>query len=86
MACSSIAYGFFKHGKVGGPSFVRRSQLLQLVGFSVQALGLMGFSQMIPALQIPVTFGIAPAKVAARVESSNPYQSADDYSNVAMIS
>lgn len=75
MACSSIAYGFFKHGKVGGPSFGRRGSSLQLLGFSVQALGLIGLSQMAPALQNPVKFGSAPAQVAARIESPESLQS-----------
>ena len=56
-ACGSIGYGFFKHGKTGGPSFPRRGPLLQLAGFSIQALGLIGLSQLAPALQVPVGFG-----------------------------
>lgn len=57
MACSSIAYGFFKHGKVGGATLSRRGRGIHAVAFTVQALGLVGLSQLAPALQIPVAFG-----------------------------
>jgi hypothetical protein len=56
-ACFSVGYGFLKHGKVGGPSFARRGPILQLAGFGIQALGLIGISQLAPALQVPVAFG-----------------------------
>jgi hypothetical protein len=53
-ACSSIAFGYFKFGKFGGPSFQPRSLLVHVLSFAIQAMGLVGLSQLIPALQIPV--------------------------------
>lgn len=78
-ACSSIAYGFLKHGKVGGASFPRRGPVLQLAGFGIQALGLAGLSQLAPALQVPIAFGshqpnkehTSSAKVTAESPSTN---------------
>eukprot|EP01052_Picozoa_sp_SAG31_P024844 SAG31_NODE_2140_length_6350_cov_2.239962_7_plen_137_part_01 len=61
QACSSIAYGYLRHGRggqgpllwgggLGGPS--RRGAALAL-----QALGLAGAGQLLPRLQLPVTLG-----------------------------
>lgn len=55
-ACSSIAYGYLKHGKAGGPSLPRRGPLVHLLAFTVQTVGLIGLSQLAPAFQIPVAF------------------------------
>lgn len=71
LACSSIGYGFLKHGKVGGPSFPRRGAFLQLAGFSIQALGLIGLSQLAPALQIPVGFGGEPLSPSSTSTTSS---------------
>ncbi len=65
VACSSIAYGYFKYGKLGGATLKRRSPLLQFLGFGVQAIGLIGLSQLAPALQIPVAFGEQPPPSSA---------------------
>ena len=54
VACSSIAYGFFKYGKFGGPQFHRRSAVVHLSGMIIQAIGLIGISQLIPTLQVPI--------------------------------
>lgn len=70
-ACSSIAYGFFKHGKVGGATLPRRGVGLHVLAFGLQGLGLIGLSQLAPALQIPVTFG----GVAPKTDSQNGAQS-----------
>ena len=53
-ACSSIAYRFFRFGKFGGPTFQHRGLPVHVVAFVIQALGLVGLSQLIPAMQIPV--------------------------------
>lgn len=61
-ACSSIFYGWWKHGKSAFLVFSRRSPLTQLIGFAFQAVGLVGLSQLAPAVQIPIGYGDAPAK------------------------
>jgi uncharacterized membrane protein len=55
-ACSSIAYGFIKYGKLG-TQLAKRGPVLQAISFGVQAMGLVGLSQLAPALQIPIVFG-----------------------------
>lgn len=59
LACSSIGYGFFRYGKVGGAVLPKRGVLGQLAGLSLQGLGLMVLSQLAPALQVPI--GIKPS-------------------------
>lgn len=61
-ACSSIAFGFWKYGKVGA-TMAPRGPLLKLAGFGLSALGLAGLSQLAPAFQVPIAFGGAPAAV-----------------------
>merc|ERR1711865_1099864 len=53
-ACGSIGYGFFKHRRTGGPIF-KPPRLLLPLGLSCTLLGVVGFSQLIPALQLPYT-------------------------------
>lgn len=55
-ACSSIAWGYFKHGRGMGPLLNPRSKPLLLAGSLFQIIGLVGLSQVPPKLQIPVTF------------------------------
>jgi hypothetical protein len=64
-ACSSIAYGFFKHGHTGGAALPRRGLAVQLLAVLVQGIGLAGLSQMAPALQNPI--GMKDAKASAEV-------------------
>lgn len=74
LACASIGVGFFKYGKLGGPSFRPRGPALQAAALGVQALGLVGLSQLAPALQIPVGYGPAatnPASSSSSIGSSN---------------
>lgn len=75
-ACSSIALGYFKYGKLGGALLARKGPVLQFLGFGVQALGLAGFSQLAPALQVPVGFGEQHQEVnevnSVNVENSKP--------------
>merc|ERR1711957_28961 len=47
-ACGSIGYGFFKHRRTGGPIF-KPPRLLLPLGLSCTLLGVVGFSQLIPA-------------------------------------
>ena len=65
-ACSSIGYGLYRHGKVGGAVFSRRGIGGQLVGVTLHALGLTGLSQLAPALQIPI--GITDQSTSVKVE------------------
>jgi hypothetical protein len=53
-ACGSIAWGYFKHGRKTGPVLAGRPKTVLLVGFALQTLGLIGVSQLIPKLQVPV--------------------------------
>jgi uncharacterized membrane protein len=57
-ACSSIAYGYFRHGRRQGPLLWRTAGAgMQLAALSLQALGLIGMSQFAPKLQLPVALG-----------------------------
>ncbi|KAI9204375.1 uncharacterized protein BJ171DRAFT_505642 [Polychytrium aggregatum] len=74
LACASIAWGYFRHGRGQGPTFlssgsptamVKRgifggSVPIRLLGFGLQALGFVGISQSFPKLQIPVAFSSKP--------------------------
>lgn len=52
VACSSIAYGYFRHGRAQGPRLVR-PLWAGLGSLTLQGLGLVGFSQLAPRLQAP---------------------------------
>lgn len=55
-ACSSIAYGYLRHGRHQGPKLYNKGgPLTKLAGFTLQSIGLIGFSQLGPKLQIPLT-------------------------------
>lgn len=52
--CGSIAYGLVRYG-VGQNAFIaRRSPIALMAGFALQTAGLVGLSQTLPPLQIPV--------------------------------
>lgn len=55
IACTSIAYGFLRHGRGRGPSIGARSLPAHISSFIFQALGFIGFSQGFPKLQLPVS-------------------------------
>jgi uncharacterized membrane protein len=56
LACGSIAWGYFKHGRGKGPTFRIRPTIPSIVaGTVIQSLGLVGFFQMFPKLQLPWT-------------------------------
>jgi hypothetical protein len=69
MACSSIAYGFFKYGKLG-PALPKRNLIFQVAGFGIQAIGLIGLSQLAPKVQIPVGFGPSVIESSPTTDSS----------------
>lgn len=56
IACSSIAWGYFKHGRKAGPKLPFRSKGAIVAGFVAQSVGLVCLSQLAPKLQVPVTF------------------------------
>ena len=56
-ACGGLAYSWFFYGRKTGPVVFRKLNLTSnILGFSLQALGLIGISQILPPFQIPVSF------------------------------
>ena len=55
VACGSIAYGFFRHGRGQGPILAYRSKASLFTGYVLQSLGVVGLSQMAPKFQLPFT-------------------------------
>jgi uncharacterized membrane protein len=56
LACGSIAVGYFRFGRGQGPSlWYPFGAASQTAAFLVQTAGLVGFSQLMPPLQVPVT-------------------------------
>ena len=66
VACGSIAWGYFKHGRGTGPRLAPRTPAMIAAGFVLQAIGLVGFSQIGPALQIPVIAEIESSPHASK--------------------
>jgi uncharacterized membrane protein len=60
-ACGSIAYGYFKYGKIVGPAISPRGKAVHMAGFLLHSLGLVGMSQIAPAFQIPVGINDIPS-------------------------
>jgi uncharacterized membrane protein len=76
-ACSSLLYGYIRHGRHQGPVIGARSILARLSGFSFQSLGFVGLSQLFPEVQVPVAFDMtktstSSAGLAAVAPASNP--------------
>lgn len=64
FACGSILYGFFKH-RGTGPRWARFAKgaaprPLRAAAIALQCLGLAGFSQLVPKLQLPVAIELGP--------------------------
>jgi hypothetical protein len=82
-ACGSIAFGFFKHGRSQGPKILNASRPGPRIGALVfQSLGLIGFSQLFPKLQVPVSLvadeevqGDAPAHSVQNPQPQEPSKS-----------
>ena len=53
LACSSIAYGYFKHGRGSGPLIKTPGSGRKAAAFVLQTLGLVGMSQLIPTVRSP---------------------------------
>ena len=69
-ACCSIAVGYFRFGRGRGPMVWKPGPGMQLAAFGAQAVGLVGFSQLAPPLQVPFTFG--PVATAPPVHQHPP--------------
>lgn len=85
IACSSIAWGYYKHRKMG-PLLKGRTLLSLGAGFAFQAVGLVCLSQLVPKLQTPVMLDSATnpqtphAPADTPVSSENGSTSASSYS------
>lgn len=55
ITTSSILYGYFRYGRHMGPTIATRGAVSKLSGFILQSLGFVGFSQVIPRLQMPLS-------------------------------
>ncbi|CAM9867067.1 unnamed protein product [Chrysoparadoxa australica] len=74
-ACGCIAYGYFKHGKSGPKLLGSGSPTRRSAGFLLQALGLVGISQLLPRLQMPVAMEQnAPTASDPSYSASSPKQ------------
>ena len=56
-ACGGLFYSWYFYGRKRGPIvlFHKLSNISHGVGFSLQSLGLVGLSQLLPPLQIPIS-------------------------------
>eukprot|EP00929_Paragymnodinium_shiwhaense_P010968 TRINITY_DN11609_c0_g1_i1.p1 TRINITY_DN11609_c0_g1~~TRINITY_DN11609_c0_g1_i1.p1 ORF type:complete len:278 (-),score=46.51 TRINITY_DN11609_c0_g1_i1:16-849(-) len=62
-ACASIAYGYIRHGRGKGPRiFCPTTPAARAGALILQSCGLVGFSQLAPRLQVPVTWSGAAEK------------------------
>ena len=74
-ACGSIAYGYLRHGRQQGPRLWKSAPLRARGGaILLQGLGLVGFSQMFPRLQVPIIMEASSVSGARdkQVDSSVP--------------
>jgi uncharacterized membrane protein len=74
-ACSSIAYGFFKYGKIAENKLAARGPLARVSGCLLQTIGLVGLSQLAPAVQVPVYFGGPTANTNTNKTTSSVIES-----------
>jgi uncharacterized membrane protein len=56
LACGSIAYGYFVHGRRKGPTIQPPNNLKKFIAFLSQTIGLIGISQIIPLVRMPYTY------------------------------
>ena len=70
-ACASIAYGYFRFGRKQGPRLWSATGAgARGAAVALQALGLAGFSQLLPRLQVPLTTDATPAPAGGPRTSS----------------
>lgn len=78
MACASIAWGYFRHGRMQGPvmAVLKRSPIAVAAGTVLQTIGFIGFSQMVPKVQLPVDIvmekGETTVASSAKANSTTP--------------
>jgi hypothetical protein len=86
VACSSIAWGYFKHGRRTGPKLSSRSKPALIIGLLSQTIGLVCLSQLAPKLQLPVAFGSENfgSSADATRPSSSKNQAAESKSQFSM--
>lgn len=72
LACGSIAWGYFKHGRKTGPTFRMKGSIPGIVvGTAIQTLGFVGLFQLLPKLQVPWTVEYASENTPQTVVSDN---------------
>lgn len=66
--------GYLRFGRGQGPVIWRGalSPAAQVSAFGLQALGLVGFSQLVPPVQMPVSFGPSPARISEQPHEHPP--------------
>jgi uncharacterized membrane protein len=75
--CGSIAYGLFRYG-VGQNAFIaRRSPIALMAGIALQTAGLVGLSQTLPPLQIPVALKSSSDHNGSSSSSTGPSKQAE---------
>jgi uncharacterized membrane protein len=57
LATGSIFWGWLRHGIGKGPFVGNPGKLRILASFTISTMGLVGFSQLLPKMQMPVGFG-----------------------------
>lgn len=79
FACSSVLYGYLKHGRKQGPAISsgKIGTLKVFSSFVLRAMGLIGFSQLAPRMQIPVAFGRENAPVSPIVSNTGGEPTSD---------
>lgn len=66
LACGSIAWGYFKHGRHAGPLIRPKGSLPAIViGTALQTIGFIGALQLLPKLQVPWVIEYAENKETA---------------------
>ena len=66
--CSSIAWGLFRHGIGKSPFVAKRSGIALTTGLLLQTLGMVGLSQLMPPLQLPVV-NVVPVSSSSKDSS-----------------
>ena len=73
VACGSIAWGFFKHGRGKGPILSHRSKVSLFSGYVLQTMGFVGISQLLPKFQIPVTKDSSATQTASEFPTASSF-------------
>lgn len=57
LACGYLCYGYFRYGRLLTGPPIKRTAAKEALGTALHIVGLVGFSQLFPAFQIPVMYG-----------------------------